>query len=85
MDERYEEVLVEHLKNSGLTKAAIPGQDAVYDPQGKVDWNGTSFYVPNDYVFKVVANWLKRDFDLKEALGIGRASAERAYELVMGK
>ncbi len=29
-------------------------------------------------------NWLKKDFDLKEALGIGRASAERAYELVLG-
>ena len=30
------------------------------------------------------ANFLKRDFDLKEALGIGRVSAERGYELVLG-
>lgn len=26
-------------------------------------------------------NWMKKDFELKEALGIGRASAERAFEL----
>ncbi len=55
LDERYEEVLVEQLKSSGLTKAAILGQDAVYDRDGKADWDRTSFYVPNDYVFKVVA------------------------------
>jgi len=55
MDQRYEEVLVEQLKNSGLTKAAILGQDAVYGRDGKVDWGRTSFYVPNDYVFTVVA------------------------------
>jgi uncharacterized protein len=55
IDERYEKVLVEHLKSSGLTKAAILGQDAVYDRDGKVDWDRTSFYVPNDYLFTVVA------------------------------
>ena len=55
MDERYEEVLVKHLKASGLTKAAILGQDAVYDHDGKVDWDRTSFFVPNDYIFAVVA------------------------------
>jgi len=55
MDQRYEEVLVEQLKNSGLSKAAVLGQDAVYDRDGKVDWGRTSFYVPNDYIFAVVA------------------------------
>jgi hypothetical protein len=30
-------------------------------------------------------NLLKQDLDLKEALGIGRTSANRAYELVSGK
>lgn len=55
VDERYEEVLVEQVKRSGLTKAAILGQDAVYDRHGKVDWDRTSFYVPNDYVFTVAA------------------------------
>lgn len=53
LDEGYERVLVEQLKESGLSKAAILGQDAVYDQHGHADWNRTSFYVPNDYVFAV--------------------------------
>jgi hypothetical protein len=55
IDERYEEVLVEQVRGSGLTKVAVLGQDAVYDGNGKVDWDRTSFHVPNDYVFEVVA------------------------------
>ncbi len=55
VDERYEEVLVEQVKGSGLTKAAVLGQDAVFDRHGKVDWDRTSFYVPNDYIFTVAA------------------------------
>lgn len=54
LDERYEEVLAEQVKGSGLTKSAILGQDAVYDREGQPDWGRTSFYVPNDYVFSVV-------------------------------
>jgi len=53
LDQEYERVLVEQVKGSGVTKAAILGQDAVYDRHGKPDWNRTSFYVPNDYVFTV--------------------------------
>jgi hypothetical protein len=30
-------------------------------------------------------NAIEQDFTLKEALGIGRASAERAYRLVCGE
>jgi uncharacterized protein len=55
LDARYEEVLAEQVRGSGLSKAAILGQDAVYDAAGKPDWAATSFYVPNDYVFQVVA------------------------------
>jgi predicted TIM-barrel fold metal-dependent hydrolase len=55
LDERYEEVLVEQVQGSGLTRAAILAQDAVYDRHGEPDWDRTSFYVPNDYVFDVVA------------------------------
>lgn len=55
IDERYEEVLAEQVKGSGLSKVAILGQDAVYDGTGQPDWARTSFYVPNDYVFAVVA------------------------------
>ena len=54
LDEAYEKVLVRQLKSSGLSKAAIVAQDAVYGPDGKPDWKRTSFYVPNDYVFEVV-------------------------------
>jgi predicted TIM-barrel fold metal-dependent hydrolase len=31
---------------------------------------------------QLIPNWLKQDFALKEALGIGRASAERAYRFI---
>ncbi|MFO0845791.1 MAG: amidohydrolase family protein [Gemmataceae bacterium] len=54
VDEEYERALVEHVEGSGLTAAAVLGQDAVYT-RGKADWDKTSFYVPNDYVFAVVA------------------------------
>src|SRR5262249_41250456 len=55
LDEGYERVLARQVKESGLSKAAILGQDAVYDRHGKANWDRTSFYVPNDYVFAVVA------------------------------
>lgn len=54
IDERYEEVLAEQVKGSGLSQAAILGQDAVYDGNGRPDWARTSFYVPNKHVFDVV-------------------------------
>ena len=59
VDERYEEVLAEQVQGSGLSKVAILGQDAVYDGNGRPDWARTSFYVPNDYVFAVVARHSK--------------------------
>ncbi len=54
LDEQYESMLTEQVKASGLSKVAILGQDANYDQHGRPDWNRTSFYVPNDYVFAVV-------------------------------
>ena len=53
LDEEYERKLAEQVAGSGLTKVAILAQDAVYE-RGKPDWDHTSFYVPNDYVFAVV-------------------------------
>ena len=47
--------LAEQVGESGLDGAAILGQDAVYDHLGQPDWNRTSFYVPNDYVFAVAS------------------------------
>jgi predicted TIM-barrel fold metal-dependent hydrolase len=55
LDEGYELALVEHLKGSGLDWAAIVAQDAIYGGDGKANWDRTSFYIPNDYVFQVVA------------------------------
>ena len=54
LDEGYERVLVGQIKGSGLSRAAILGQDAVYDGRGKANWDRTAFYIPNDYVFAVV-------------------------------
>ena len=55
LDEGYVLALAEHLEKSGLTKGAVLAQDAVYDRHGKPDWGRTPFYVPNDYLFDVVA------------------------------
>lgn len=55
IDAAYEAVLVEQFKDSGLTRIALLGQDAVYDRRGTADWNRTAFFVPNEYVFAVVA------------------------------
>lgn len=54
LDQAYEKVLVRQLESSGLSKAAIVAQDAAYDSAGKPDWQRTSFFVPNDYLFAVV-------------------------------
>lgn len=55
LDERYETVLAEEVSRSGFAATAILAQDAAYDRHGKPDWERTSFYVPNDYLFDVVA------------------------------
>ena len=54
LDEQYERVLVDQIRDSALTKAAILSQDAVYDSGGKPDWKATSFFIPNTYLFEVV-------------------------------
>lgn len=54
LDAAYEKVLASQLASSGLSRAAIVAQDAVYDSSGKPNWQRTSFYVPNDYLFNVV-------------------------------
>lgn len=54
-DEGYVLALAEHLEKSGVSKGVILAQDAVYDRNGKPDWGKTHLYVPNDYLFQVVA------------------------------
>ena len=57
LDEGYVLALAEQLQQSGLEKGVVLAQDAVYDPAGKPDWDKTPFYVPNDYLFQVVARY----------------------------
>ncbi len=57
LDEGYVLALAEQLEKSGLQKGVILAQDAVYDGNGKPNWRKTPFYVPNDYLFEVVARY----------------------------
>jgi uncharacterized protein len=57
IDEAYVLALAEHLQESGLQKGLILAQDAVYDQRGEPDWAKTPFYVPNDYLFEIVARY----------------------------
>jgi hypothetical protein len=57
LDEGYVLALASQLKGSGLDKALILAQDAVYDRNGKPDWEKTPFYIPNDYLFAVVRRY----------------------------
>jgi predicted TIM-barrel fold metal-dependent hydrolase len=60
LDEGYVLALAEQVEKSGLDKAVILAQDAVYDHRGKPDWDKTHFYIPNDYLFQVVARYPER-------------------------
>jgi uncharacterized protein len=57
LDDGYVLALAEQLQKSGLQKGVILAQDAVYDSQGQRDINKTHFYIPNDYLFQVVAQY----------------------------
>lgn len=57
IDEGYVLALAEQIQQSGLEKAVILAQDAVYNDRGQPDWERTHFYVPNDYLFRVVARY----------------------------
>ncbi len=60
IDEAYVLALAEHLQQSGMQKGLILAQDAVYDQHGDPDWARTPFYVPNDYLFEIVARYSQR-------------------------
>ena len=60
LDEAYVLLLADQLQQSGLAKGVILAQDAVYDRNGRADWDRTSFYIPNDYLFKVVGRYPER-------------------------
>ncbi len=54
LDEGYVLALAGQLEGSRLAKGLVLAQDAVYDRRGKPDWEKTHFYVPNDYLLRVV-------------------------------
>jgi uncharacterized protein len=60
LDQAYVLALAEQIEQSGLDKAVVLAQDAVYDSSGQPDWERTQFYVPNDYLFQVVARNSRR-------------------------
>jgi len=60
LDAAYVLLLADQLRQSGLAKGVILAQDAVYHRNGKADWDRTSFYIPNDYLFKVVGRYPER-------------------------
>ena len=59
-NEGYVLALAEQVEKSGLDNAVVLAQDAVYDHHGKPDWGKTPFYIPNDYLFQVVARYPER-------------------------
>jgi hypothetical protein len=59
-DEGYFLALAEQVEKSGLDKAVVLAQDAIYDSRGRPDWDKTPFYVPNDYLLQVAARHPRR-------------------------
>jgi predicted TIM-barrel fold metal-dependent hydrolase len=59
IDEGYVLALAEQLQQSGVAKAVVLAQDAVYDDRGRLDQKRTHFYVPNDYLFQVTGRYPK--------------------------
>lgn len=55
MDREYLAELLRQLRASAIDKVLLFAQDGRYDRQGKFDRTSTDFYVPNDYLFEVVA------------------------------
>lgn len=54
MDQDFIVELVRQLRGSSTRKVVLLAQDARYDERGKLDLEATNFYVPNDYLFRVV-------------------------------
>ena len=55
LDRDYVAELVRQLESSHVDKALLFAQDGRYDGNGKLDLDQTHVYVPNEYLFEVVA------------------------------
>ncbi len=58
-DRAFELALQRQVRESGLDRVAVLGQDWVYDAQGRPDRDRTHFRVPNDYLFEVTEKYSK--------------------------
>lgn len=57
MDQDYLDRLVSQLRTSSLAKAVLLSYDGRYDRQGRFLCHDTNVYVPNGYLFQVVAKY----------------------------
>jgi len=55
VDQDYVRTLVRQLSASSTSKAVLLAHDGRYDLRGNCDHEATDVYVPNDYLFRVVA------------------------------
>jgi predicted TIM-barrel fold metal-dependent hydrolase len=56
LDQDYVATLVQQLRGSSTTKAVLLAHDGRYDREGRFDCEATNVYVPNEYLFRVVAD-----------------------------
>lgn len=57
LDQDFLDRIVGQLRSSSVSRAVLLAQDCRYDKAGRPDLENTSFFVPNDYLFKVVARF----------------------------
>ena len=57
IDEDYIAILIELLRTSSIDRALLFAQDGRYDSDGDFDRGATNSYVPNEYLFDVVARY----------------------------
>jgi predicted TIM-barrel fold metal-dependent hydrolase len=56
LDQDYVKELVRQLRDSSISRAVLLSYDGCYDTQGRFDRDATRVYVPNEYLFRVVAD-----------------------------
>lgn len=57
MDDAFAELLAHTIRNSCVDRALVIGGDARYGCDGCPDWEGTTVYIPNDYLLSVTARY----------------------------
>ena len=55
LDQDFVTALVSQLRSSSTTKAVLLAHDGRYNREGRFDCRATNVYVPNEYLFRIVA------------------------------